>query len=94
MKSTFLPVLLCIGTFVFLFVSYITASYASRRWIWLAIISAFLVGFLPGLYAYGFWIGVAIGIVLAIGLVPSVLMSRYYREKAHRWFKSNNEDKN
>lgn len=87
-NNNYLQILFCAGTFIAFFISIIIGSYASKRWLWLSIICAFLTGFLLRFYLDGFWAGVAIGCVLLITLVPSTLLTRFYGERAQRYFKS------
>jgi len=92
MNCIFSPILLCLVAFVSLIVSIIMASWGPKRWIWLSIICAFLAGFLPGYHIGGWWTGVGVGCFILFTMVPGLLLTRFFRERAHRRFKLNNKE--
>lgn len=87
MENILLALLVMIAL-VLLMISMIIAFYLPRRWIWLSITCAFLAGFLPGILVYHFWAGIAIGSLFIVIFVPGAMLTRFYRERAQKWFKT------
>lgn len=87
MENIILALFGVIGLVLFV-VSMIIAIYLPRRWMYYSVACAFLAGFFPGILVFRFWQGVAIGSLFVVIFVPGAILTRLYRERAQKWFKS------